>query len=267
MREISTEHARSVLTAEGFVVEDIPVEPPAKRADLRLRFGEEEYVLEAKLRGPHGSWRQLLVKVRAEGSASTSRRIEPWSALSSMITEAHDQLAATPARADAIRVLWAVALDDDENFVVACLEKRLVGTESLVAVARDDLYNVKMLECYHYASNDFERCPDIDAAVVGTSKGGKLFVNYFSHRREHLRRSHLYGMFAARNAVIDPELLAAQGEALMLGSGFIGPRGDGAQWEYLKERHGVCTSVSMDAQFDGILSIPRESLSRQPFDQ
>src|SRR5450432_1507003 len=173
MRELSTEHARTNLSAEGFHVEDIPVEPPAKRADLRLRFGDEEYLVEAKLRGPHGSWREFLSKARAEGSAAMSRLVDPWSALSSMITEANEQLLATPASSEAFRVLWAVALDDDQKFVIACLEKRLLGTELLVSIGRDDLYNPKMLECYHYASNDFERCPEIDAAVLGTSEGGK----------------------------------------------------------------------------------------------
>jgi len=263
MREQSTEHARANLVAEGFHVEDIAVEPPAKRADLRLRFTDEEYLLEAKLRRPHGSWREFMAKARTEGSASMSRTVDPWSALSSTITEANEQLLATPASAGAFRMLWAIALDDDQKFVIACLEKRLLGTELLVAVSRNDLYNLKMLECYYYASNDFERCPELDAAVLGTEEGGKLFVNYFSKKRESFRRSHMYRMFAARNAVIDPELVAAQGGALMLASDFVGPRGNRTQWEYLKERYGVLTSVSVDSQFDGIVSIPREWLLRR----
>jgi hypothetical protein len=267
MLDPSMEHARQVLSDEGFVVEDIPVAPPENRADLRLWFGDEEYVLEAKLREPHEGWLKLKERVSAftaEGYASITRKIDPWNSLSNTITHANKQLVATPAGTDAFRVLWMVALRDDDEFVVSCLKKRLLGSQLLTAVDAKAPNNVKTVECYYHSSNDFERCPEMDAAVLGTRKGGNLFLNYFSARREAFRHSKLHSMFGARNAVVDPELEAIQGKAYMLGRDFNAPRDGKSQWSYLKKRYGVGTSVMVESQFSGLLSIPRLGLTGEP---
>ena len=245
--------------AQGFVVEDIPVAPPENRADLRLWSGNEEYVLEAKLREPHEGWLALAAKVRAleaEGYASVTREVNPWNSLSSTIRGANRQLISTPAGPDAFRILWVIALHDDEEFVVSCLRKRLLGCQLLTTVDLKAPTTVKTIECYHYSSNDFERCPDMDAAVIGTRGGGSLLVNYFGARQDSLRCSKLYRMFRDCNAVVDPELEVAEGRAYLLGRDFNVRRDGKAQWSYLKGRYGVGTSVMHETQFSGILSIP-----------
>jgi len=259
MREPSTEHARQVLSAEGFVVEDIPVAPPENRADLRLRFGDEEYVLEAKLREPNEGWLRLTDQVRAleaGGSAHTTRETQPWNSLSSTITGAYQQLVATPAGHGTFRILWVIAPHDDDEFVVLCLRKRLIGCQTLTAVDVKAPTTVRTVECYHYSSNDFERCPEMDAAVLGTRMGGSLLVNYFGGRTAALRRSRLYRMFDGSNAVVDPELEVAEGKAYLLGRDFNARRDGKSQSSYLKERFGVGTSIMRESQFSGIVSIP-----------
>lgn len=255
MREPSTEHARIVLAAEGFTVTDIPAEPPAKRADLRLWFGREEYVVEAKLREPHAGWLELLKQVAQEGYASTSRQISPWNSLSSTLTEAHEQLVATPAGESAFRVLWLVALHDDDDFVISCVEKRLLGSVEVIAIDPVKLSVSESKVCYHHGSNDFERCAGIDAAVLGTRKGANLFVNYFSANRNAFRSARLHGMFAAHGAVVDPEMDVASGTAYMLGRDFLGPRDGQTQGKYLYERYGIRTTVMQEFQFAAMAAI------------
>jgi hypothetical protein len=255
MREPSTEHARLVLSSEGFTVDDIPVEPPAKRADLRLWFGQEEYVVEAKLREPHEGWLELLKQVAQEGYASTSRPINPWNSLSSTLTEAHAQLLATPAGESAFRVLWLVALHDDDHFVISCIEKRLLGSVEVTGIDPIKLSIGESKVCYHHASNDFQRCAGIDAAVLGTRTGANLFVNYFSERREAFRKTQLHAMFSVHGAVVDPEVLEASGKAYMLGRDFVGPRNGQTQWKYLYERYGVRTTVMQEFQFAAMAAI------------
>jgi hypothetical protein len=257
MREASTEHARLVLAGEGFKVEDIPEAPPNKRADLRVWAGEEEYIVEAKLRAPHDGWLELMKKVGAEGYASTSRQIDPWSSLSSTILQAHAQLAATPAGPGAFRVLWAVALHADDGFVISCLEKRLLGSVQIVLIDPMALKVGDIVTCYHHASNDFERCPQLDAAVLGTRTGANLFINYFSERRAALRASRLHGVFDAHGAVVDPEVQAASGKAYMLGNDFEGPRDGKTQAAYLRKKHGIMGNVMMEFQFAGMAMVPR----------
>jgi hypothetical protein len=256
MREPSTEHARFILTKEGFTVSDIRPSPPDRRADLRVHFGREEYVLEAKLRKPHAGWHELMEQVHQNGYGWTSRQIMPWNALSSMIREAHNQLVATPAGDDAFRILWLVALHDDDEFVISCVEKRLLGSVEVLPVDPHILAIGETKVCYYYTSNDFERCTGIDAAVLGTRSGGKLFVNHFSDRREAFRNTKLHDMFAVRGAVVDPELAVASGRAFMIGREFSGRRDGRAQWQYLKDHYGVATTVMQEFEFTGRVVVP-----------
>lgn len=262
MREPSTEHARLILTKEGFTVSDIRPAPPDRRADLRAHFDREEYVLEAKLREPNAGWHELMAQVYQNGYGWTSRQIMPWNALSSTIMEAHDQLVATPAGADAFRILWLVAFHDDDEFVVSCVEKRMLGSVQVVPV---DPHIPETKVCYHYTSNDFERCTGIDADVLGTRRGGILFVNYFSDRREAFRNTKLHDMFAVRRAVVDPEVAVASGRAFMIGREFAGPRDGRAEWQYLKDHYGIATTVMQEFEFTGRAVVPVEELKpREP---
>jgi hypothetical protein len=248
MREQSTEFVRLILDEEGFIVTDIEVCLNERRADLFVSYGSEEYIVEAKSRAPHQGWNEFMKRARAEGGATTSRRIDPWNALSSTILEAYQQLLSTPASAEVFRVLWCVALHDDESFVKACMKKRLLGTERLVAIewpVRASMSDKppKIIDCHYHGSNDFERCPKLDAAVVGTRKGGQLLVNMYSEQRARFRSSRLHAMFAKYNAVIDAEVAEQRGEAFMLGCDFVGPRNGKSQWAYIRDRYGVGTSI------------------------
>ena len=254
MREQSTEFVRLILTQEDFHVKDIEVCPNEKRADLLASYGSEEYIVEAKSRAPHRGWNELMKQVWAEGCATISRHIDPWNALSSTILEAYQQLLSTPAPAEAFRVLWCVALHDDGAFVKACMEKRLIGTERLVAIewSKANMLDKppEIIDCYYHGSNDFERCPKLDAAVIGTQEGGNLLINMHSEQRARFRRSRLHAMFAKYNAVIDAEVAEQRGKAFMLGRDFVGPRNGKSQWAYIRDRYGVGTSVMIDNQFN-----------------
>lgn len=246
--------ARAVLQAEGFLVEDIPALDAEKRADLRATFGDEEYVVEAKLRGPDRGWIELAKRAEAEGVAMISRRVAPWNALSSTIEDAHRQLQATPRSPVAFCVLWTVALHQDGEFAIDCVEKRLLGVESVVVVRQLD--SLSTSQCFYYSSNDFERFPELDAAVVGTERGGRLLVNSFSPRRELLRKGRLYRAFESRGAVIDAELLEQQGAAFLIAKDFVGPRTGSSQWQYLKDRYGILVSAMVESQFNGLATFP-----------
>jgi hypothetical protein len=54
--ETSKEFARACLAAQGFTVEDILPVSHERRADLRARWNEEEYVIEAKGREETEGW-------------------------------------------------------------------------------------------------------------------------------------------------------------------------------------------------------------------
>ena len=264
MTELSKEHARSFFSSQGFAVEDIATagDDGEQRADLRVSVDGEEYIVEAKVREPHREWHTTLQKAEVDGFASATRPIEPWWVLAKRISEARDQLGATPASANAFRVLWVVALHGDASFVISCVEKQLIGVRQLFAY-RTEMFSQDFIgaapdarDCYYYEDNDFERYPEIDAAMLCTREGGQLFVNHFSPNRERFRESRLYSILNLYGAVVDAEVLVKNGRALMLDTDFRGPREGGAQKSYLREKHGVLVSVAIESQYHGITFIP-----------
>lgn len=254
MRELSTEHARKQLSLMGFAVSDIGIVPNEKRADLLASFEEEEYVIEAKLREPHSKWKSLIEDVSKNGTSNISRDVKPWNALSSTIKEAYLQLQDTPASPNAFRLLWIVAPHNDSEFVIKCLKIRLLGTADLVIINGFDC-QPSIKKCYHYFSNDFERSPQLDAVVIGDKKSGQLLVNCYSKNKATFRASKLYTFLDKSNAVIDPEIHSKDGSYLIISTEFNGIRDGKSQWQYLKDKYGIQTSLMYGSYFNGLVDI------------
>lgn len=259
MPDLSTEHARHFFSTNGFAVHDIPTagELGQKRADLRVTAGAEEYTVEAKEREPHRDWQVAAQKADLDGFASISRDIRPWWLLGKRIAEAREQLVATPASPDAFRVLWVVALHGDAQFVTSCYEKQLLGRRLLMAFRPEYFADrmtdaVEAWQCLYFDDNDFERYPELDAAMLCTPAGGQLLVNHFSPNRERFRSSRLYSIVDQYGAVLDAEVLVRNRRALMIDTDFRGPRGQGAQQTYLEEKYGLLVSVAQESQFHGV---------------
>ncbi len=255
MREVSTEHARIFFSSLGFAVEDIPEVQGQKRADLRATLNGEEYIVEAKFREPEREWKAAMLRLETDGFATVSRDISPWATLSKTILKAHAQLSTTPASSDAFRILWVVALHDDDHFVISCVKKRLLGTR-LVMALRDFSLPPEPYHCYYYDDNDFERCPQIDAAALSTRGGAQLFVNNHSPNRDRFRKSHLYSKVAAHNSLTDAEIDARSGKVLLLDRDFQGPREGRAQGDYLDTKYGVQVIPMMESAFQGTALYP-----------
>lgn len=238
----------------GFDVQDIPTVGDHKRADLIATYENEMYVVEAKQREPHLEWQNLLAGVRSSGFEALSRSIKPWSALSSKIQEAYEQLQSTPAPINAFRVLWLVAPHDDADFVLECLKIRLLGRAKLTTIT--DFHSLPSIkDCFHYYQSEFQRTPELDAVILTNQRAGQLLVNCYSENRTRLRASYLYITMQNANAVVDPEELNAQGRCLLIPTNHVGGRGDKSKWQYLKQTYGVMTSVMHEASFHGIVSI------------
>jgi hypothetical protein len=261
MQILSTEHARSFFTSIGFFVEDIPEAVGQKRADLRVTVGEDEYVVEAKFRSPHREWYEVLQRAETGELATITREVEPWRTLSDVVQKARAQLAATPASTSAFRILWMVALHPDDNFVIACIRKQLLGVRQLFVYRVEDFsknFGVppELQQCYYFEASDFERYPEIDAAMLFDQDGGQLFVNHFSPNRDRFRRSSLYAAINEKGALVDAEILRRNGKVLMLDTDFAGPRGAGTQQTYLREKHDILVTIMHENQWKGVAVIP-----------
>lgn len=256
--EFSRVHAKRRLAGEGFTVEDIPQVSGERRADLRARWLDEEYLVEAKGKGETTNWRTFLSEVRERGLATTAREIKQWNTVSAVIRDAHDQLVATPASDSAFRILWLVAAHADSSFVLSSVEKRLFGLENLVAIkSTRSLPETKL--CYYYSHSDFVRLPDLDAAVLSTQEAGFMCVNSFSPRRCSLRTSRLYEILNRGGAIRDPEISEQRGDAFLI-DGNIDRTSGKAQWNFLREKYGYGTSVMIDSQFNALVTVSVDDL-------
>lgn len=251
--EFSKLHARICLSGNGFSVEDILRVPGERRADLRVRWQDEEYVIEAKGKTETVTWRTLVSEARAHGLATIGREVKQVNAVSALIRNAYKQLLATPAGDRAFRILWLVAAHPDSSFVLSSVEKRLYGLENLVAI-RSSREPPETRVCYYYSHSDFLRFPRLDAAILSTREVGHICINSFSPRRDQLRLSRLYEILAQSGAVQDPEIEEKRGHAFLI-DGLINRSPRGEQWNFLRKKYGYKTCVAGDSYFNGLVSI------------
>lgn len=260
--EQSTSVAIEYLAELGFDANLIPT-ADGKRADLVLHDGDHEYVIEAKGRDVEQRWAELVEQAHSNGMATMARAVAPWAAISSMLTRAGKQLAETPAAEDAFRLIWVVALHDDDDFVLECVQRRLHGRAMLTVVAPGKL-SLTTKSCFYYDENDFRRLRHVDAAVLCGRNGLKMFINSFAPRRARFRESRLYSTFSGANACCDPELYEQSGDAFVIGEDFVSTDAPNAAWAYLKNKYGVLTGRMTEAQFNAVAVLPGVGKPEEP---
>jgi len=178
--------------------------------------------------------------------------MKPWPAIASVIKNAADQLAATPASTDAFRLPWFVSDHEDDEFVMECIKIRLFGVETLSVMEA----GFATKRCFYHGYSDFRHFPELDGAVLAVRRGLKLCVNSFSPRRDRFAMSRLYEQFKCIGSLTDPVVSERKGEAFIIGSDFTGKPTEKALWEYLRQKYGVRTSIMRRSRFDGRFTIP-----------
>lgn len=252
--DYGTAYVAALLRRYEFAVERIPESQNERRADLRATADGDEYVIEVKAKDPSERWQALLTQARTEGEAiTTNPGPRPLSAISRIIDNADDQLAQTPASADAFRILWFVATHDDGDFLNECIEQRACGITTLVTVPTN-IYAAKVLPCFGYAPNDFRRHRELDAVIISALEGIHCYLNPYAPRAAFMRSTHLYTLVNQVGTVHDPEHLETRGEALLIRDDFT-PNDDGSgHWEYLLAKYGLKTSPLQPFAFTGLMT-------------
>jgi hypothetical protein len=253
MRELSSEHAKYALSGLGLTVRDIETVQDEKRADIYAQYMTEDYIIEAKERYPHERWTELRKFLKPGELRSMTRTINPWNALSTTVKEACRQLDATPASETVFRVLWIVVPHDDYKFVISCYKKLFFGRARLSVLNRD-FTHASVMDCYNYYPNEFEKYTRLDGVILGNIESAQLLVNFISSRKDDFRKSYLYSALNQHNAVIDPEIMEANGKCFIIPAVSDGEKVKSKR-EYLQQNYNVLTSVMMESQFTGIFSI------------
>jgi hypothetical protein len=253
-KEPSARSAMECLGALGCAVEVI-AHTDQPRADLRATWGPDEYIVEAKGRDLSVAIRQLHREASKTGAVTHTRDLEPSNAVSSKLLRAAEQLASTPGRVGAFRLIWVLAAHEDEAFELECVARTLHGKVQ-VSIIDPMALTVSVKTCYYYSANDFIRMPEVCGAILCGAHGFRLLVNSFSEARVAFRRSVLYGALADAGAIEDPELIEAQGDAFLIGSDFRPSSAGKDCWRYLLDKYGARTSLMREVQFQGLAVWP-----------
>lgn len=253
--EDSKTFAKCLFEGLGYTVKRIPEsrELNEKRADLEATYKNEIVIIEAKGKEPHQAYKELLKEANSNGLATCSRKIIPWSALSSVIKKATLQLQATPAPQEAPRIFFISCIHYDWSYVLDAFKYCLYGEVEL-SLWRDtdslpDLCGIK--PCFYYLFSEFRQYPILDAVVLGGLKGFMLLINEFGEHKSYIRKSQIYSKAQNTNSLCDPEILRDKGEALSILS--KKRLNETECWQYILDTYGYKSSLMSRYQFNGLV--------------
>jgi hypothetical protein len=237
-----------------FEWERIP-ESEKKRADYRVTDGRDAYLIEVKQREKDNEYETALARNGQAESQEFMGRLNP---ISRQVKESAKQLAATPARSDAFRILAFAAAGADPEIQEQQFLSTVYGKVDLIIGMKDGVAQSK--PCYYFTFSDFFRLHGIDGALVLLGNRSRFCINAFSPRLEALQQSRLYEDYDKRGATEDPTRREAAGEAFIADCGADRDRRDeNAVLEYVKSKYDLSVAISFQpTHYKAAVVVPRK---------
>ena len=224
--------ARRFFESLGYVVTRIPESSDGQQADYSIENGIDQFIAEVKSRGQDVEFERSMEQFGHAESQQTTGRSNP---ISKQISVATRQIAATADQEpSSLRVIVFVAAGDDPDMQVEQFQATLYGR---VYLLREGDAGVVAVPCFYFTFSDFFRFNDVDAAVVITPAGARLYINSFAGRRDRLRQSKLHKVLSAAGAVTDPEAQEQRGDAFLADTD-IDRRDETAILDYVRRKYG-----------------------------
>lgn len=243
------------FVSRGFRCRPVPTTANARRADLRLTYGDGQYVLEVssfrtpsetlRARSAPRRGRSLTVATRQYAEGSLENRID------ARVYDKADQLRSTPAPPDAFRCLWLEYPFEDWRDFGRIVEARLYGISRLSATR--DGRDFTLLFAYFYRRFTFYRTPEVDVVIYSCPGGVRGFVNDQSVNIDRFRHSRLYTVLAS--CVVDPSAGRVPAGSLVLPRD-LDRRNPRARWEHIRDRHSLMTSEATVESCHVSVSVP-----------
>jgi hypothetical protein len=230
-----------IFTDQGFDVVRISEVHDEERADYRVTDSNDSYVIEVKDKFDANSmlaeYHQRLdagdVFVRSESTGYKN-------AVSNVFDKAESQLAASIESDAEHRIVWIELAGIDRKLQFQQTIATIYGTVQLLPIGP----SVVTKECYYFTYNVVNRNPQIDAFIVCDGQSCLLATNPFSPRFQSLSATKLYGIFADKDAIVDPVALE-QAEAIYVADCAISRRDTQAVLEYVQTKYGVARFLDL----------------------
>ena len=199
-----------ILNAYGYTATKIP-ESDEKTPDFDVRSDQDSkaYVIELKSRLDNpaeiSEREQRLRDGNLVESIKDTGRIN---AISNRIGEAYEQLQKYDKSEYDFRIIWLLAVDQNQDLKLRQFESTLYGRVPIFSLDS----GAQTCDCYYFQFNDFYRYRGgIDGAIISTDRKVKLLLNSYSDQYKDLRNSLLASKFGG--GVLDPLALEQNGNA------------------------------------------------------
>jgi len=224
---------QATLEAGEFTVRRIP-RSISRTPDFVANDGVHCYVIEVKtkLDDVHEMSNRRGVLVSG-GIHEHKGKLEKANVMSGIVCDASRQLSQFDGESIEFRLIWMVVcgLYGDEQW--RKLETSLYGIRRILDLDEPSFTR----QCFFYTFSDFHRhATIIDAAIVSTEKGHRLYLNPLSAGSSLLRCSKLYTLFG--DAVCDPDELEKAGRAIVVDDPDVNRRDEAAVIDYLRAKCG-----------------------------
>lgn len=196
--ERSKQIAKHFFKQLGFTADDIP-EADAKRADLDVYDGGQQYIVEVKEKLDTGSQLQELDHVYPESDRIVTR--EPHSAsnrLDGVMKNGRKQLQRTPADNDAIRLIFLFFSGPNANMFGRRTLYTFYGVQDVIPRST----NGEGQNCVYFHNSFAFNSPDVDGLILMENDSLQLSLNEFGNNYTRLQNSKLAAEMG--NAVYDP---------------------------------------------------------------
>ena len=190
--------ARQFFEELGFRVDDIP-ETDAKRADLDVNDGHQQYIVEVKEKLDTGS--QLTILPNSYPNSDRKITGEPHAAsnrLDGILKGGRKQLEATPAEEDALRLIFLCFTGPNADMFVRRSLYTFYGVQDVIPVSADG----PGLNCVYFHNSFSFSSPNVDGLLLMQNDCLQLCLNEFSAHCAVLRQSQLAQKMV--KAVYDP---------------------------------------------------------------
>lgn len=208
--------AKACLEETGYAVQLIDEVQGQKRADLFATCQRDSLIIEVKCKYDDDWLCEQLRETEPRKVIPYHALIQRNNSLASLIEEALGQIEGCRHLSErAFGLLWfhpdpKLGFSDSDQQI----QMNLYGGR-YAFIDTPNGSEVSMV-CYYTTYADFYRYRSIAAVVLHIKEGARLLPNPFSTRADDFRRTMLYEDFCRHSAVWDPELVAADGDALCL---------------------------------------------------
>jgi hypothetical protein len=196
------EHAKQVarhfFEEVGFEVQEIP-EVDEKRADLDIYDGVQQYIIEVKEKLDTGSQLTVLENSNLDTDRKVTREPHARSnRLDAILKHGRKQLVATPAKDDALRLIFLMFTGPNADMFVRRSLYTFYGIQDVIPRVGSG----NGVNCVYFHNSFAFSSPCIDGLLLVENDGVQLCINEFSPTCDILRKSRLAVKMG--EAVYDP---------------------------------------------------------------